>query len=71
MPKVRKTRDEKIKSQYRLANFSLQVKEAEVRRDKEEFSYLASEYVVRDLSKTILYTAVIVTLLVLAQRYLG
>lgn len=71
MPKTRKTKEEKIKSQYRLANFSLQVKETEVRKDRQEFGYLSSEYVVRDLSKTLLYTAVIIFLLFLAQRYLG
>ena len=71
MPKARKTKEEKVKSQYRLANFSLQLKETEVRRDKEEFGYLASEYVVRDLGKTFIFTVVILTLLFLARTYLG
>jgi hypothetical protein len=71
MPKTKKTREEKIKSQYRLANFSLQVREAETRKDLQEFSYLSSEYVISDLSKTALYTAIIVLLLSVAKKYLG
>jgi len=71
MTKQRKTREEKIRSQYRLENFSLQVKETRERRDKEEFGYLASEYVSRDLMKTLVFTIVIVGLLLFAKKYLG
>lgn len=71
MPKQRKTREEKIKSQYRLKDFSLQVKETQARKDKEEFSYLSSEYVVKDLTKTLVFTIIIVILLFVAKKYLG
>lgn len=71
MTAKRKTREEKIKSQYRLRNFSLKLAEADSRRDLEEFGYLASEYIVRDLSRTAVFTAIIITLLVLAKKYLG
>jgi hypothetical protein len=71
MAKTRKTKAEKIKSQYRLASFSLQVAETELRRDREDFGYLSSEYVVRDLRKTLIYTVIIVILLVAASRSLA
>lgn len=71
MPKTRKTREEKVKSGYRLQNFVLTATERASTRDKEEFGYLASEYVVKDLVKTLIYTVVIVGLLVVAKMKLG
>lgn len=67
----RKTREEKIQSGYRLKNFKLAASERTAVKDANEFSYLASEYVVKDLTKTFLYTAIIVALLVLAKARLG
>ncbi len=71
MPKQRKTKEEKARSEYRLQNFRLQAVERVVAKDAHEFSYLSSEYVVRDLTKTAIFTAVIVTFLFLAKKYLG
>ena len=45
-----KTREEKIKSSYRLQNFSLKVAEKEAEKDRNEFGYLSSHYVVKDLT---------------------
>ena len=67
----KKTREEKIQSGYRLKNFKLAASERMVAKDVSEFSYLSSEYVVKDLTKTLLYTIVIVGLLVLAKARLG
>lgn len=66
-----KTRDEKIQSGYRLQNFKLKAADRHVAKDVSEFSYLSSEYVVKDLTKTFLYTAIIVGLLVYAKIRLG
>lgn len=71
MPKERKTKAEKIRAQYRLANFSLQMEESAQRRDREEFGYLASNYVVKDLAKTGVFTLVMIALLLIAKKYLG
>lgn len=71
MSKVRKTREEKIQSGYRLQNFKLAAADRSAAKDVSEFSYLSSEYVVKDLTKTFIYTAVIVALLVYAKIKLG
>lgn len=71
MGKVRKTRSEKIASGYRLQNFVLQAKERAAEKDKNEFGYLANEYVVKDLTKTLIYTIVVVALLLIATMKLG
>ena len=66
-----KTREEKIKSAYRLQNFSLKLAEKQVEKDRNEFGYLSSHYVLKDLTKTLLYSVVILVLLVVAKRYIG
>ncbi len=66
-----KTREEKIKSAYRLQNFSLKVAEKQVEKDRNEFGYLSSHYVVRDLANTVIYSGIILVLLFAAKRYLG
>ncbi len=66
-----KTREEKIKSAYRLQNFSLKVAEKKIEKDRNEFGYLSSHYVVKDLTKTLAYSLVILTLLLVARQYLG
>lgn len=71
MSKVRKTREEKIQSGYRLQNFKISTTERAAAKDISEFSYLASNYVISDLMKTLLFTAIIVGLLVLAKIKLG
>lgn len=67
----RKTRLEKIESGYRLKNFRMELSERTSARDVSEFGYLSSKYIVKDLMKTLMYTAVIVGLLVLAKMKLG
>ena len=67
----RKTREEKIKSGYRLQNFKLAAADRTAVKDASEFGYLSSEYVVKDLMKTLVFTAIIVGLLVLAKIKLG
>lgn len=67
----RKTKAEKIESGYRLKNFSIAASERTAIKDANEFSYLSSEYVVKDLIKTFLFTTIIVFLLVLAKMKLG
>ena len=71
MAKTRKTRAEKVASGYRLQNFKLQTGQRAEVKDASEFGYLSSEYVVKDLTKTGIFTLVIVGLLILAKRYLG
>ena len=66
-----KTREEKVKSAYRLQNFSLKIKEKQIEKDRNEFGYLSSHYVVKDLTKTLLYSVVILALLLVARQYLG
>lgn len=63
----KKTRAEKIQSGYRLQNFRLESSERTAAKDASEFSYLSSEYVVKDLTKTLVFTAVVVGLLILAK----
>ena len=67
----RKTKAEKIESGYRLKNFKLGSSERVAVKDANEFSYLSSEYVVKDLVKTLLFTAIIVGLLFFAKMKLG
>lgn len=66
-----KTRAEKIESGYRLKNFSIAAGERTAAKDASEFGYLSSEYVVKDLTKTAIFTVVIVVLLVIAKMKLG
>lgn len=67
----KKTREEKIKSQYRLQNFKLKIEEVQARKDVQEFGYLSKEYVRKDLTKTLVYSAVVVVLLAAAKKYFG
>lgn len=71
MPKKRKTREEKIKGAYRLSNLKIKVEESQNRRDVQEFGYLSKDYIRKDLTKTVVYTVVVVGLLFLAKQYLG
>lgn len=71
MSKARKTKAEKIESGYRLQNFRLQVEKRQETKDASEFGYLASSYVVKDLTKTGIFTLVILGLLILAKIKLG
>lgn len=71
MPKKRKTKEEKVKSGYRLENFKLHVAESAARRDTQEFAYLSKDYVKKDLTKTVVFSLVIVSLLLFAKKYLG
>jgi len=67
----KKTREEKIQSGYRLQNFKLSASLRQEAKDANEFGYLSSEYVLKDLSKTVIYTFIIIGLLVLAKIRLG
>jgi hypothetical protein len=67
----KKTKAEKIESGYRLKNFKLVSSERTAVKDANEFSYLSSEYVVKDLTKTLIFTVLIVALLVLAKMNLS
>ena len=69
--KQRKTRAEKIQSGYRLQNFKLAEAERMEVKDVSEFGYLSSEYVMKDLRKTVVFSLVIVGLLAVAKRVLG
>jgi len=69
--KKHKTREEKIQSGYRLKNFKLQAETRTVEKDHEEFGYLASKYVVADLTKTAIFSLVIVAMLLIAKKWLG
>ena len=63
----KKTRDEKVKSSYRLQNFKLEVAERAAQRDVDEFGYLAKRYVAKDLSRTLLFSVIVVGLIVGAK----
>lgn len=67
----RKTKEEKIQSGYRLQNFKLNAAARTAAKDANEFSYLSSDYVVKDLIKTLIYTTIIVALLIMAKIKLG
>ncbi len=67
----KKTRAEKIESGYRLKGFKLAASERTAVKDANEFGYLSSEYILKDLSRTLLYTAIILGLLVWAKMRLG
>lgn len=67
----KKTKEEKIKSTYRLKNFKVQVAEVQARKDVEEFSYLSKDYVRKDLSKTAFFSLIVIILLLVAKKYLG
>lgn len=67
----KKTKEEKIRSGYRLANWRLKADEQRQKRDTEEFGYLSKDYVRKDLTKTVVISIVIVGFLLLAKRYLG
>lgn len=69
--KQRKTRAEKIQSGYRLQNFRIAEAERVAVKDANEFGYLSSEYVMKDLRKTVIFSLVIVGLLVVAKKWLG
>ena len=66
-----KTKEEKIKSAYRLQNFRLKFGEKQEERDSNDFGYLSSHYVVGDLTRTLIYSVVIVVLLLVAKKYFG
>lgn len=67
----RKTKEQKIQSGYRLKNFKLAATERSIAKDVSEFSYLSSKYVIKDLTKTFIFTMIIVGLLILAKIKLG
>lgn len=67
----KKTRAEKVESGYRLKNFQIAASERTMAKDASEFHYLSSEYVMKDLTKTLVYTAIIVALLMYAKFRLG
>lgn len=71
MSKIHKTREEKIRSAYRLQNFTLDAAAVTARKDREEFGYLSATYVKQDLFKTLVYSLIIVALLVIAKIKLG
>lgn len=66
-----KTKAEKVRSGYRLKNFKLIPTERSAAKDASEFGYLSSEYVKQDLTKTFLFTAIMLGLLMIAKKYLG
>ena len=66
----KKTRAEKIESGYRLKNFRLESAERTAIKDANEFSYLSSKYVVKDLTKTMIFTVIILSLLYVAKMRL-
>jgi len=70
MPKKRKTKEEKVRSSYRLGNFRLREEEQREKKDAREFGYLSKDHVGKDLGKTLLFSALIVGLLVIAKKYL-
>jgi len=71
MPKKRKTKQEKIVSQYRLKDFRLKAEQASSRRDVDEFGYLSVKFVQKDLFKTVLLSTLIIGLLFFAKAHLG
>ncbi len=71
MPKQRKTKEEKAKSQYRLQNFTLAAAERTENKDASEFGYLSNKYVFQDLTRTGIYTVIVVGILILAKKFLG
>lgn len=69
--KRRKTKEEKIRSEYRLKNFRIAALERSGVKDADEFGYLSREYSVKDLSKTLLYTTIILGLLLWVKMMIG
>ncbi len=66
-----KTREEKIKSAYRLKDFKIVEEARHEQKDASEFAYLDSSFVKKDLTRTIVVSAVMIALIVAAKRFLG
>lgn len=66
-----KTREEKVRSSYRLQNFKLQVAERAAQRDVDEFGYLAKKYVQKDLTRTLIFSVIVVGIIVGAKIWFG
>lgn len=60
MVKKRKTRSEKVASTYRLRSVLIKTTERRKKRDIEEFAYLSSSYVKKDLLKTVGFSVLII-----------
>lgn len=71
MAKKQKTKEEKIKTSYRLQNFRIKEGEVQERKDVETFSYLDSKFVVKDLTKTAIVSMIIVGIIFVAKKYLS
>ncbi len=67
----KKTKEEKVRSSYRLQNFKLQVAERAEQRDIDEFGYLAKKYVTKDLLRTFVFSLIVVFLIVAAKIWFG
>ncbi|KKU89136.1 MAG: hypothetical protein UY18_C0003G0023 [Microgenomates group bacterium GW2011_GWF2_47_9] len=71
MAKKRKTKVEKIESQYRLSHFKLDEANQREKKVQDEFAYLSRDYVGKDLLRTTIFSVFIIGLLLLAKKYLG
>ena len=66
--KKRKTKAEKVKTSYRIDDFVVREEEMVTRMDDDNFGYLSKEYIGKDISKTVLFSVVIVLIIVFLSR---
>lgn len=60
MTKKRKTKSDKIKIQYRLKDITIGDENRRERKSQDSFSYLSSDYIKRDLLRTVGFSVVII-----------
>lgn len=66
-----KTREEKIKTAYKLHDFRIAEENRQEVKDANTFAYLDARFVRGDLLKTVVVSTLMVVIILLAQRYLG
>lgn len=67
MAKKRKTKAEKVASTYRLKSIHIKTEERRKVRDSDVFAYLSSDYVKKDLLRTVGFS----TLIIVVELYLS
>ena len=71
MTAKRRTRKEKERVRYHLEGTLLKSQQRWVEQDKKEFAYLEAKYIKKDLTKTVVYSLLMLGILWLAKWYLS
>jgi len=67
----KRTRKEKERVKYHLEGSLLRTQAKWQEKDKQEFAYLEAKYIKKDLTKTFVYSLLMLLILFLAKWYLG